>query len=439
MTRATLLLLLSAAPLLSGAAAAQQSAEFQPAASLAAVQRQHRRLPADNIWWTVNGPDMAWNFKNLNQLFPTVNVHRNGPVAELAHAPMAAIADHPIDTPEGTLSFADFIASDQSTALGLVILHRGKIAFERYPRMQPYEMPVVWSVAKVLPATVIRIMEERGEIDVSRPVEAYLPEVGNSSLAGASVRDILDMATGLDCADDYEDRSSCYYRYSMAIGDGWRTADAPDSPYDFVASLKASRHAPPGERFSYSGLNTFVLAWLVEKLTGMPFQDALSREIWFHIGAESNASYIAPRYGVAVTHGGFMARLRDLARFGLLFTPSYGTVSDKRIISEAHVAFLLEEGDPELLANAGAAMPGVKHNIYQWDAAFADGTLLKSGWAGQGLIINPAWDVVAVFAGYFKDDESSEVTLQPKLLEVLRGVFGGALPDKPAQRPPSKG
>ena len=175
-------------------------------------------------------------------------------------------------------------------------------------------------------------MEERGEVDVSRPIGAYLAEVAKSSLAGASVRDILDMATGLDCADDYEDRDSCYYRYSMAIGDGFRTADAPDNPYDFVASLNASRHAPASERFSYSGLNTFVLAWLVGKLTGMPFQDALSKEVWFHIGAESNAACIAPRDGVAVTHGGFMARLRDMARFGLLFTPSYGNVSERRII-----------------------------------------------------------------------------------------------------------
>ena len=410
------------------AAGPSHSPEFQPAASFAAVQRQHRRLPSEDIWWTVNGRDMAWNFKNLHQLFPTVNVYRNGAVATLARAPMAKIAAYPIDTPQGRMSFADFIASDQSTALGVVILHRGKVVFERYPRMQHYEMPVFWSVAKVLPATVIRIMEERGEVDVSRPIEAYLPELATSSLAGVSVRDILDMATGLDCADEYEDRDSCYYRYSMAIGDGFRTVDAPDNPYDFVASLKADRHAPPGERFSYSGLNTFVLAWLVERLAGMPFQDALSKEIWFHIGAESNASYIAPRYGVAVTHGGFMARMRDVARFGLLFTPSYLKVSDRRVISADHVAFLLDEGNPELLANAGAAMPGVKHNIYQWDAVFADGTLFKGGWAGQGLVINPAWDLVAAFTGYFKDDEFSEVALQPKLFEVLRGVFGASSP-----------
>ena len=151
----SLLLLLSASPLLSATAAGQsQSPKFQPAASFATVQRQHRRLPSDDIWWTLNGPDMAWNFKNPHQLFPTVNVYRNGPVAELASAPMPEIADYPIDTPQGTLPFADFIASDQSTTLGLAVLHRGKIAFERYPRMQPYEMPVVWSVAKVLPATV---------------------------------------------------------------------------------------------------------------------------------------------------------------------------------------------------------------------------------------------------------------------------------------------
>ena len=423
----SLLLLLPALPLLSEAAAGQpQLPQFEPAAPFAVVQRQHRRLPADDIWWTVNGPDMAWNFKNLHQLFPTVNVYRNGPVAELESAPMAEIADYPIDTPEGLLRFADFIASDQSTTLGVVILHRGRIAFERYPRMQPYEMPVYWSVAKVLPATVIRIMEERGEVDVRQPIEAYIPELSKSSLAGASVRDILDMASGLDCADEYDDRGSCYYRYSMAIGDGFRTEDAPDNPYDFVASLKAGRHAPPGEVFSYSGLNTFVLAWLVEKLTGMPFQDALSKEVWFHIGAESNASYIAPRYGVAVTHGGFLARMRDLARFGLLFTQSYGKVSDRRIISEAHVEFLLNGGNPRLLANAGARAPGIKHNIHQWDAVHADGTLFKGGWAGQGLVINPVWDLVAVFTGYFKDDAYSEVALQPKLLQVLRGVFGAS-------------
>ncbi|MDH3546795.1 MAG: beta-lactamase family protein, partial [Gammaproteobacteria bacterium] len=319
-------------------------ARFRPAASFERVQRQHRRLPDNDIWWTVNGPDMAWNNKNLHQLFPTVNVYRNGPVRELAASSSNEIAEIVVETPAGKMSFDDFIHSDHSTLMGIVVLHEGRIVYERYPRMQDYEMPVYWSVAKAFVGTVVRILEERGQIDVSAQIENYIPELAESSFAGITVRNILDMATGLDCDDEYEDRDSCYYRYSMAIGDGFRSEDAPDNPYDFVATLEVSRHAEQGERFSYSGLNTFVLAWLVEKVTGTPFQDAFSREIWYHIGAESNASYIAPRYGVAVTHGGFMARLRDVARFGLLFTPSYKVVSDTRIISDAHLELLQNGG-----------------------------------------------------------------------------------------------
>ena len=46
------------------------------------------------------------------------------------------------------MRFEAFIESDFSTALGVVIAHRGEIVFERYPRMRDYEMPVYWSVAK---------------------------------------------------------------------------------------------------------------------------------------------------------------------------------------------------------------------------------------------------------------------------------------------------
>jgi hypothetical protein len=93
------------------------------------------------------------------------------------------------------------------------------------------------------------------------------------------------------------------------------------------------------------------------------------------------------------------------------------------------VQFLLNDGRPELLRNTRGASRleerGIKHNIYQWDAVFENDTLFKGGWAGQGLIINPTWDVVAVFTSYFKEDHS-EVRLEEKVFEVLNGVFGNA-------------
>ncbi|MFT5349668.1 MAG: CubicO group peptidase (beta-lactamase class C family) [Gammaproteobacteria bacterium] len=390
------------------------------------VLLQHQQLPTDEIWWKVNGEGMAWNFKNLHQILPTVNVYRNGPVRELDYAINPKIPNFELDTPDGKMSFEEFIHSEQSTVMGVVILHKGKIAYENYPRMEAYEMPVYWSVAKSFVGTVIRIMEERGEINVSLPIDHYLPEIAESVLAGTSVRDILDMASGLDCADEYDDRDSCYYRYSMGLGDGFRTADAPVNAYEFVKTLKATRLDKPGVKFSYSGMNTFVLGWLVEKIAGMRFQDVLTKEIWWHIGAESNAAYIAPVQGIPVTHGGFLSRMRDLARMGLLFTPSYGVVSDKKIISDEHIEFLWSGGRAELLTNAGEPdtnISGVKHNIYQWDEIRVNGDYFKGGWAGQGFLVNPQRDVVAVWTGYMKNDYS-ETPIDPIIRIVLDGVFG---------------
>ncbi len=402
--------------------------EFRPAYTLERNQQQHRRFPKDDIWWTAYGEDQEWNFRNAHQFFPTVNVYRDGQVSTLTSNPNPVIADHLVETPAGPMTFNDLMHSDLTTAMGVIVLHKGQIAYEAYPRMQDYEMPVYWSVAKQFVGTVVRILEERGKVDVDSPIEHYIPEIGESDFAGITVRNILDMATGLDCDDgDYANWNSCYYRYSMTIGDGFRTDDAEDNPYDFVAKLKGTRIMDQGQQFSYSGLNTFVLAWMVEKITDMSFQDVLSKEIWQHIGAESNASYIAPRYGVAMTHGGFLARLRDVARYGLLFTPSHDVVSDRKIISDEHIELLWSGGRPELMTNTGAPgveVSGVKHNIYQWDEIYANGDFYKGGWAGQGFMVNPQRDLVAVFVSYKKIDES-EIRVESVLFDVLDSVYGG--------------
>jgi len=390
--------------------------EFISASSVDDIQQRQRLLPEDDIWWTVTGEQMGWMHRNVHQLFPTVNVYRGGQVKDLAYALDSRIAEYEFDTPADKIDFGELLTSDQSTTMGMVILHDGKIVFESYPRMQSYEKPIYWSVTKVLPATLIRIFEERGSVDVDNAIEYYIPELAGSDIAQISVRNILDMATGLDCQDEYNDRQSCYYQYSMAIGDGFREGDASDNPYDFLKALNITQHDEPGQQFSYSGMNTFALAWLVEKLTGEPFQDTVTREIWQHIGAEADASFLAYRYGIALSHGGFMASMRDLARFGLLFTPSYSTVSSKQIVSDQHIELLLHGANPNLVRTDGS------HNIYQWDNVTPDGFLFKGGWGGQGLLINPNLDLVVVYTSYFKDDYS-QLNIRPLLYKMLRDVY----------------
>ena len=394
------------------------------------IKEQLKKLPKENIWWTINGMDMAWNNKNLHQILTTVNVYRSGPVSVLDYNLANNINTTEVNTPVGLMNFQTFIDHDKSTVMGVVIAHKGKIIFEHYPRMEEHEKPIYWSVSKVLPATLLRIYEERKQLDVSKPIDFYLKELKDTSYAGIRIRNILDMASGLDCSDNYETFESCYYLYSMSIGDGFRTEDAEDTPYDFVKNTKIERNAPQGEIFSYSGVDTFVLAWLVEELSGMPYQDALSKEIWNKIGAESDASFIAPRYGIPISHGGFLANMRDMIRFGLLFTPSYKTVSEEKIISDDHIDLILTKGNPKLMQNLYQKIPSanmpddLRHNIYQWDAVYENGDFFKGGWAGQGLLINPSRDIVAVWTGYKRDSEHDAREMRMIVREVLNTVYG---------------
>jgi CubicO group peptidase (beta-lactamase class C family) len=417
----------TAAPIGSPAASVRV---FEPASTAAETWRQHHALPdpAEKIWWDVNGPDMLWNNKNLHQIVPTVNVYRDGPVCELTYQPMAEIAGYEVETAAGKMPFQDFLVSEHCSTMGVVILHRGKIVFESYPRMQPYEKPIWWSVTKAFVSTVLAILEDRGLVDVSLPIEHYLPELVGSDFEGVKIRHILDMASGVDCPDgDYTDKRSCYLQFEASLGDSVRFDDSPDSPYDMLANMNVGHWAEPGTGFDYSGTNTFVIGWLVEKLTGMAFQDALSKEIWTRIGAEADASIYAARYGIPLTTGGLLARPRDVARFGLLFTPSRAVVSNQPILSQRYIKLLTEGGNPELLRNNRGGWPvpdDIKWNVYQWDRVFTNNDIYKAGWAGQGLLINPDRDLVAVWVGY--DAGTDGVTgAFAAVREVLEGIFGG--------------
>ena len=73
--------------------------------------------------------------------------------------------------------------------------------FEHYPRQQPYEKPIYWSVTKVFVSSVVAILEDRKLVDVSKPIDFYIPELAKSPFAGVTVRNILDMASGVDCPE----------------------------------------------------------------------------------------------------------------------------------------------------------------------------------------------------------------------------------------------
>jgi len=398
---------------------------FVSSSSVSNTIFQIKKLPTDDIWWNIYGEDQLWNFKNANRFLPTVHVHRRGDVSNLKSRINKEIANMVVDTPIGKKTFKTFLDNPVSTTMSLVILYRGDIVFEYYPHQEDYEKPIYWSVTKIIVSTLVGMLEEEGLVDITKPVSNYIKDLKNSSYGRITTENLLNMASGFDCADNYFDRSSCYYRYSSAIGDGYWTEKSPSNPYQFVASLEPKVIAPQGTKYQYSGVDTFVLGWLIETVLGMPLQDAITKKIWMKIGAEADGLMIAPRNGIPVIHGGLMIRPRDAARFGLLFTPSYKKVASSRLVSESFIKRISSIPSNLQFDKRNQSQNGelFAHSAYQWDAIFSNSDYFKGGWAGQGILVNPQKDLVAVYTGYAIDDNESQPNLLPILRQLLNHIY----------------
>jgi CubicO group peptidase (beta-lactamase class C family) len=359
--------------------------------------------------WDDGGPLMRYVFLNMPEFWNHSVINRGGPVRELPLAPRKDVGAFMTTTERGESTLADYVST--STVNGALVLHRGDIVFEAYPRMRPQDKHLYMSVSKGHAATLIAILEDREKIDVSKSVDAYLPSLENSGWEGVPVLDILDMASGIGCLEGeegaYSNPERCYYQYEASLG--WlRATDATmDSTVDYMATLKS--HRPSGEAFEYTSPNTFVLGWLAEEIFGRPYVDLLSTEIWQKMGAESDGIIVAPRRGVPIASGGISSTLRDMARFGLMFTPS-GRRGLQPVISDAYLENIQNNGRPDIFRAAGEEDDGMvdgepaRHNSYQWDFVMQDGDFFKSGFGGQGLYVSPSRDLVIAFFGTFDEN-----------------------------------
>lgn len=374
----------------------------------------HKQFSLAN--WHDGGELTRYVFLNMPEFWEHSVINRSGSVIDLPLALRENVEDFVTRTQLGEMPLKDYVRS--STVDGVIILHKGRIVFEDYPRMFPYDKHLYASVSKTYVSTLIAILEDRKLIDVLKPIDAYFPELKGSDWEGIQVLDILDMSTGIDCSWVVgEETNSCVQQLWDAYG--WPSPEnALDDPLDQFAAMKA--HRPSGEIFEYADINTVILTLLVERITELKFTDFLEREIWQRMGAESDAAMLTGAYGRAATPLGVSSTLRDMARFGLLFTPTRRKGSNK-VLSDAYLQKIQRGGRPEIIAATEHLPLDVfddpkskehlvdgelpRHNTYQWDIVMKDGDFYKGGAGGQGLYISPDRDLVIAFFGVYNEDK----------------------------------
>lgn len=316
--------------------------------------------------------------KNMNPYYPTSTVWREGAIALLLSKPIPAIGEMKIKTNKyGKLTLNEYIV--RASIDGLILVHRGTIVFESYKQMHPFDKREWGSVSKTVIATCVGLLEAEGKIELSKPIATYLPELVECDWQGTPVVDILNMTAELH-----------YTKHCL---------DSNKRPQQLLQAIKYVQ--PSGSICDCNSINTFVLQRLVERVTNQPINEFISDRIWRQIGAQANA-FLFPD-GDSLGCLRMSSTLRDIACYGMLFTPSWSKVSQQCVVPQSVVNKIQD-------SRRKSAIEGIDYLealgerpfacAYQWDWVMTDGDFFKSGGGGQGLYISPIRDlVIAYFHG----------------------------------------
>ena len=330
----------------------------------------------------------------------------------------------------GDLALDDYLFDSRSFAQGFVVIHRGKVAYEQYPGMRPEQSHFWASNAKPLSSLLIDLLIDDGLIDQNQVFGHYAPDFRGTAWEHIRVIDLLDMTPGLDTEEDdrtRRDPDSIAIRTFMAeFGEPYSKAGAVESVRHVLKDARKIRE--PGTSFDYGSPVTQALVLLTEEVTQQKWADAFQQRVWSHMYVEGGLQVHLATDGTAAVHGLVSSRLRDMARFGMLYTPSWEQVSEKQIVTPEIVERIRNGVRGEEFFMAGYDGPiftqrlndKIVGNSRQWDAIFEDGDFFKGGLMGQGLYVSPDRDLVIAFYATNISPETLTGYLRPL---VKSGLF----------------
>jgi CubicO group peptidase (beta-lactamase class C family) len=199
---------------------------------------------------------------------------------------------------------ADYAGSHHSDSL--IVMRQGKVVLERYWNGKAADTLFgAHSMTKTLNAILIGFAIADGRIgSVDDPVYFYIAEWDDPAHRPIRIRDLLNMASGLEESYDFTPWSQ---RMQRTMGT------------DIVgANLKTKVADPPGVKFAHINPPPEILGIVIERATGKRFGDYLSEKLWKPIGAHDAQLFVDRPGGMAHTDCCMWTAISDWARIGEL-------------------------------------------------------------------------------------------------------------------------
>ena len=150
-------------------------------------------------------PYNRWAFSHVRDLIPVLPIARgHGPILELG-ARVESIGELDVALIQGGSASVSEILETTFTD-GVVIVHDGDVVHERYFGETAADTPhLLMSVSKSMVSCVVGCLVDQGLLAPESLVTEYVPELSHSGYAGARVRDLLDMRSGVRFSEAYTD------------------------------------------------------------------------------------------------------------------------------------------------------------------------------------------------------------------------------------------
>ena len=370
MAKATLLIVL----ILSGSVYAQKT-----------VDKQTIPLPSKDSFRTMDllflTPEkQLLYYQNAENILPTNNVEAGIKKHRLIES-SSDLSDLSFRFKDTLRTVSDFIRDTR--AVGIIVLRNDTILFEKYNGIEPTSKWINFSVAKSVTSLLYGAAIKDGYIrSLDDKLTKYVTELAGSAYDSVSLKDLLQMSSGIGWNDDPRNRESDLLKVGRLEGNGGLPAIAK-----YLSQLK--RVAPPGTKFNYNTTETTLASIALHRAIGKPLATYLSEKIWKPFGMYSDANWVKSR-SLGIELGGccISASLRDYALLGL-FALNNGTGPDgKQILSSDWMA---------QSTTSSKSNPG--YGYYWWLSR--TGRYFASGSFGQQIEIDPAHRIVVAIQSYW--------------------------------------
>src|SRR5262249_32848069 len=241
--------------------------------------------------------------------------------------------------------------------------HRGQSYHKAYghralaPAEEPMTEDTIFdaaSLTKVVATTpAILLLVERGQVGLEERVQAYIPEFTGEGKEKITVRQLLTHTSGL--------------RPDIETGGGWQGQTEA-----IEKACVEKLQAPPGTAFVYSDINFFLLGEIVHRVSALPLEEFVAREIYEPLGmhdtgylpSTSKLERIAPtevvkgkpwrgvvhdptarQMGGVAGHAGLFTTAADLARYARMLL-NHGTLDGVVLFKPETVALMTSVQTP---------------------------------------------------------------------------------------------